>query len=587
MKRYLSAASWGCAIALMSLGCTVGHAAAAYGNRALYVATNGSDSNDGSTPDWDGTGTVGPLATPGRALQLANDLATSDPPVAIDFIYLRARSFAPVDRRYTITRTLSITKPGLAISTYPADPARAAIVAGIKANSPASVIAVYASGVTVANLEIQGGAYYGIKLDDADGAQKDQAIIGNYIHHTGRDGIKAQRADNVRIEDNEIGPTGVRDGSNAEGIDVIGSIVATIRGNYIHDITTNGLYVKGGTRYAVVEKNLVVNTAYAGILLGSETDAEFIRNHAGNYGDSDGSNPEGHEALDSVARNNIVVNAGMAGVGTVAGRNVEFFNNTLVNVARTHQGAFRAAPNQHGTLPQQFTFKNNVAILDASSSRPLVYLSKACGLTSDHNLWFSTGGPYSFVLDSTPCGSATYSSLLAWRNGTGHDAHSVDLDAAGLQPGLDGNDLYRPLAGSPANDAGTPLATVTDDYLGVPRPQGSGHDVGAQERAVSVASPPSLPAAPLSLDATGTSASHVSLRWSDGNATDDQIGFRIERSADGGKTYAMIAVLPTTQVDYADSDVAPATTYSYRVAAYNGTGISPYSNVDTVKTPRR
>ena len=92
---------------------------------------------------------------------------------------------------------------------------------------------------------------------------------------------------------------------------------------------------------------------------------------------------------------------------------------------------------------------------------------------------------------------------------------------------------------------------------------------------------------PTSVDATASSTSLVSLRWSDGNATDDQIGFRVERSTDGGKTYAMIALLPTTQVDYADSDVAAAATYSYRVAAYNGSGVSPYSNVDTVKTPRR
>ena len=65
-----------------------------------------------------------------------------------------------------------------------------------------------------------------------------------YIHHTGRDGIKTQHADNVVIENNEIGFTGVRDASNAEGIDVMGSIVATIRGNYVHDTATTAFTSK-------------------------------------------------------------------------------------------------------------------------------------------------------------------------------------------------------------------------------------------------------------------------------------------------------------------------------------------------------
>jgi len=552
MKHVIRIATCVWAIGLMFLFTSAREVAAA----AVYVATTGSDSTgDGSLSS--------PFATPGRALEVAQ--ANS----SIDTIYLRSG-------RYTITRTLSVTKPGLTIATNSGDSTKAAIVAGTKINGPQSVIAVYASGVTIANLEIQGGAYYGIKLDDTDGAQTDQKIVGNYIHHTGRDGIKAQRADRVVIENNEIGPTGVRDASNAEGIDMIGSIVATISGNYIHDITTNGLYVKGGTQNAVVEKNLVVNTGYAGILLGSETDLEFIRNYQGNYGDSNGSNPLGHEALDSVARNNIVVNAAMAGLGSIAGHNVTFVNNTLVNVARTNQGGFRIAPNQFGTLPSAVVFKNNVVILDPASTRPLVYFYRSCDVTSDHNIWFSDGGPSEVVLDSTPCANGTYA-FGAWPQKGEKDILSVvDLR-------LDATDLYRPLTGSPVIDAGEDLSTlVDDDYLGTQRPVGNSYDVGAHE---GVAANSVLLAAPIDLDARASIPSQVELSWTDGNTGDSQTGFRIERSTDGGKTFAVIGTTDATEFE--DVNVTRNTTYYYRVAAYNESGISPYSNIDGVKTPRR
>lgn len=554
MKHVTRIAKCVWAIGLMFLLTSAGEVAAA----AVYVATNGSDSTgDGSLSS--------PFATPGRALEVAQ--ASS----SIDTIYLRSG-------RYTITRTLSVTKPGLTIATNIGDPTKAAIVAGTKLNGPQSVIAVYASNVTIENLEIQGGAYYGIKLDDANGAQTDQNILGNYIHHTGRDGIKAQRADRVVIENNEIGPTGVRDASNAEGIDMIGSIGATIRGNYIHDITTNGLYVKGGTTGAVVERNLVVNTGYAGILLGSETDLAFIRNFNGNYGDSDHTNDGGYEALNSIARNNIVVNTAMAGLGTIAGHKVTFVNNTLVNVARTNQGAFRAAPNQHGTVPDAIVFKNNVVILDPASTRPLVYLYKSCAITSNHNIWFSDGGPSEVVLDSTPCANGTYA-FNAWpQKGDKDTLSAVDLR-------LDATDLYRPLTGSPVIDAGEDLSTlVDDDYLGTERPVGAAYDVGAHE---GVSTNPVVLAAPIDLDASAVSTSLVQLRWTDGDTGDSQTGFRIERSTDGGKTFAVIGTTTTDTTEFNDVNVTRNATYYYRVAAYNDSSISPYSNIDVVKTPRR
>jgi len=51
-----------------------------------------------------------------------------------------------------------------------------------------------------------------------------------------------------------------------------------------------------------------------------------------------------------------------------------------------------------------------------------------------------------------------------------------------VDPRLEGEENARLRAGSPAIDSGLPLAEVTHDADGVPRPRGAGHDLGAYER---------------------------------------------------------------------------------------------------------
>jgi hypothetical protein len=408
----------------------------------LYVTPAGSDANSGTL--------AAPLATPGKALALA---------AAGDTILLRAGT-------YTITRTLSITQAGLTLRSYPGE--RAKIVAGTgDLTNLTSVAVVYASRVTIEDLELQGASYYGIKLDDLHGPQSGITVRRVHIHHTGRDGIKAQNADGLLIENCEIASTGVRDPGNAEGIDVMGSIGATVRRNYVHDIATTGIFVKAGTRQAIVEANRVERTGHAGILLGSETAAQYMRNGAL------------YEAIDSTARNNIVVDTALAGLGSIAGDNVRFENNTVINAAKTGQAVFRAAANEYNTQPRNILLKNNVLALAASSTRPMLHLNNYAGaIVSDSNAWFSPSGQYGFWRDSTSGPNSYFTSLDQWRSAMNADARSRTID-----PRLDAADLYRPIPGSPAVDAGETLAGVTSDYWGASRPQGSATDIGAHEGA--------------------------------------------------------------------------------------------------------
>jgi hypothetical protein len=90
------------------------------------------------------------------------------------------------------------------------------------------------------------------------------------------------------------------------------------------------------------------------------------------------------------------------------------------------------------------------------------------------------------------------------------------------------------------------------------------------------------PVAPASLTASMTSTGKVDLAWTD--RADDEVGFIIQRTTDG-VTYTEIARLSANVDRHSDSTTNSMTVYSYRVAAYNSAGQSPYSNVATVRPP--
>lgn len=91
------------------------------------------------------------------------------------------------------------------------------------------------------------------------------------------------------------------------------------------------------------------------------------------------------------------------------------------------------------------------------------------------------------------------------------------------------------------------------------------------------------PAAPTNLVATLQAGPRVSLTWRD-NAS-NEFGFVVERSADGGTTFATIATPAarggTGNVTFVDSTVASGTTYVYRVSAVNFAGSSAPSVIAT------
>ncbi len=87
-----------------------------------------------------------------------------------------------------------------------------------------------------------------------------------------------------------------------------------------------------------------------------------------------------------------------------------------------------------------------------------------------------------------------------------------------------------------------------------------------------------LPAAPTNLTAVLAAGPRVNLTWTD-NASNEN-GFVIQRSTGGG-TFTQIGTAParnnTGTVTFADTTVVAGNTYTYRVAATNGKGLSAFA----------
>jgi len=95
--------------------------------------------------------------------------------------------------------------------------------------------------------------------------------------------------------------------------------------------------------------------------------------------------------------------------------------------------------------------------------------------------------------------------------------------------------------------------------------------------------PPTLPAAPASLNAVAAGPSQITLSWTDSDT--NETGFAIDRCmGDGCGTFAQVAQVAANVTSFADASLAPSTPYSYRVRAFNAAGSSAPSNVASTTT---
>ena len=112
------------------------------------------------------------------------------------------------------------------------------------------------------------------------------------------------------------------------------------------------------------------------------------------------------------------------------------------------------------------------------------------------------------------------------------------------------------------NDAGPTLGWSAENYL---------------ERVFT------LPAAPTGLAATAVTPSQINLSWTD--PTEVEAGFRVERAPASTGPWIRLATLEADTVSFSDRNLAPGSTWFYRVQSYNAGGASSYSAVAGATTP--
>jgi len=90
-----------------------------------------------------------------------------------------------------------------------------------------------------------------------------------------------------------------------------------------------------------------------------------------------------------------------------------------------------------------------------------------------------------------------------------------------------------------------------------------------------------LPFFPTDLTATAFGSNRIELGWTD-NAI-NEYGYDVERSVDG-TNFAQICATEANATNYTDTEVAPSTTYYYRVRALATNAVSDFSNIASATT---
>jgi Zn-dependent metalloprotease/transcriptional regulator CtsR len=126
--------------------------------------------------------------------------------------------------------------------------------------------------------------------------------------------------------------------------------------------------------------------------------------------------------------------------------------------------------------------------------------------------------------------------------------------------------------------ADTNLAASTQFFYRVRATDGA-NDSAPSNTASATTHPP--PAPPTNLTATAVSPSQINLAWTDNSNVEE--GFRVERSTGGG-SFVLVTLLGPNTTAYSNLFLTAATTYSFRVRAFEGPNASAPSNTATATT---
>ena len=404
-----------------------------------YVATTGGDSNDGLSLER-------PFQSVERALQAAGPG---------DTIEIKGGTYRPRGNGFPISRG-GRADARIKMKAYNGEK----VIFDAAGKNYAVYMDESAAHWILEGIEMSGGNQYTIKIDSPN-----VHMVKCNLHGSRNDVVKlVQSSNDVVLYANEIHHTSSGIGANAQGIDIVGADRVWIAHNYVHDLSSIGMYAKGNSRNIVFEHNRLENISSRAIMLGQSTDANLLWDGL-------------YETYDSIIRNNIVINTTDACLATASSYNVKIYNNSCYMAAtRSHGAIFVSNESERGQGGTNVEIRNNIVV---SGGSPVFKVGPGAmtddnTLIVDRNLYWSTAGAVTFKWEEDRGIVAV--DINQWRSATQKDATSIVADPlyADAKTLKLSND-------SPAIDAGVATDAVTDDYGHHARPQGAGIDIGAYE----------------------------------------------------------------------------------------------------------
>jgi fibronectin type 3 domain-containing protein len=543
----------------------VGFAPLAPGN-TYYVATTGSDSNNGSS------------ANPWKTIQHASDSVHAG-----DTVIIEAGTYVGFDVQTTGTATAPITFEAAAGAKVVIDsPEHNRGDSGINIedfNAGSSINYITIQGLDIDNSVGTGNILDGIRAV-WNGAINSTGIqmIGNTINDCGVFGVLTGHEDNLLIQGNTVSNTKIYKGQGGTGHGIYVSNACFnphVIGNTLFGNQSLGLHMNGDASEGpaiepdgtddgnagnivggVIEDNIIYNNGVNGINCDGAQNCLYANNLL--YGNGGGivlyQIDAAAPAINNVVVDNTVIvaatdimgNAGRWDIQVMDGTAGGSTGNTIFNNILINQN-----PN-HGSI--------EVGTLSLS------------GFTSNYNVITTSGdngGTSNNAFDLVDSsGNDNFVSFATWKSDTGQDAKSFTADSAQLFVNPSGGN-YQLKSGSPAIGAGIGSlaghSAPSTDLAGNPRPTANGFDIGCYEF---VAPPP----APTGLTATPASG-QITLQW---NASSGATSYNIYRATtSGGETLLVSGVTGTS---YLNTGLTNGTTYYYKVKAVNSAGTSGFSN---------
>ena len=408
-------------------------------SQTYYVATTGSDSNNGLSPQ-----------TPFLTIQHA--IETVGPGGTIEIM------------GGTYAGGITIDHPGTANGWITMESYQNQEVTIDGSNTMNDVFFYNNSGAPtyweVKGLHITNAQQYTVQI-----SVPDVKLVDNDISGAHNDLVKlVQAAHNVVIWGNKVHNNNAAPGTNAQGIDMVGSQNVLVAHNTVYNIASIGMYCKGNAANITFEDNALNNIYSRGIMLGESTGVEYLLPG------------KTYESYNSIIKNNVITNDQSACLAESSSYDAEIYNNSCYNTAIDRHGGImisnESALHQAGT---NVYIRNN--ILYDLTNRPMEVIAPQAmtnyaTLHIDHNMYYNPNG-VTFEWDDKNIYGMPFAT---WQKTTGLDKYSIVAN-----PLYASTSTLTLSANSPAINAGIVLPSVTHDFNGVARPTSGSYDLGAYQ----------------------------------------------------------------------------------------------------------